>query len=142
MRKMVGSIPLLFLLVGAGLAAGTEQREEAKLRFAAAQHEIVAILIKEEQFDRVFPEFSRILELGFEGPAEELVVKATWSVVSGLTEAARFDVAHRVIDGALRHTAEPDSEFGLLMLKGKVYGQEGRIREALQTYRLAQRLQE
>ena len=142
MRKIAGSVLLLFLLIGAGLAAGPEQGEEAKLRFAAAQHEIIAILIKEEQFDRVLPEFSRILELGFQGSAEELVVKETWSVVNSLMDAAQFDLAHQVIDRALHDTEEADSEFGLLMLKGKLYKQEGRLREALQTYRLAQRIQE
>ena len=142
MRKACGSIPLLLLLVVAGYAIAAEQGEEAKLRFAAAQHEIIAILIKEEQFDRVLPEFSRIVELGFEGPTEELVVKETWAVVDGLMAAAQFEIAHQVIDQALDHTAESDSEFGLLMLKGKLYRQEGRLREALQTYRLAQGLQQ
>lgn len=144
MRKILCSSAVL-ILMWSGVAVAQKPAEssiEAKLRFAATQHEIISILIKEGQFDRVLPEFVRILELGFVGPDEELVVKETWSIVSSLTGAKQYDLAHMVADEALKQTAQVNSRFTLLMLKGKLYKHEGRLSEALSTYRKAQQIQQ
>ena len=145
MKRVFCSLLVLLLLFCGVFAASATQpgtSAEAKLRFAAAQHEIIAILINDKQFDRVLPEFKKILELGFAGEQEQLVVKEVWSVVTALTDAAQYASAHQVLDEALSYARQQDNRFALLMLKGKIYKQEGRLREALGTYRQAQQLQE
>jgi tetratricopeptide (TPR) repeat protein len=145
MKRVFCSLLVTLLLICSLLAASTtvvNPGVEAKLRFAAAQHEIISILINEGQYDRVLPEFEKILELGLTGEQEQLVVKEVWSIVTALTEAGQYDSAHRLLDEALAKVAQQDNRFALLMLKGKVYKQEGRLREALGTYRQAQQLQE
>lgn len=140
MSRLYGSIALIFLLaMGPVLLAepGTETREGA-LRFAATQHEIIAILIEEGQFDRVLPEFQKILDLGFTGELEQLVVKEVWVVVNELSGANQFELGHQVVSSALRQLSEDESRFQLLMLKGKLYKQQGLVQEAVRTYRQAQ----
>jgi hypothetical protein len=78
MKKVVCLIALLLLLVSGQVAAQNLTRrssDDAKLRYAAAQHEIITILINEGQYSRVPVEFQKILDLGFGGAQEELVVK-------------------------------------------------------------------
>ncbi|GAB4237176.1 MAG: hypothetical protein Kow00109_11020 [Acidobacteriota bacterium] len=140
---------LLWLSVAAWLAGGASAavqspapNEEARLRFAAAQHEIITILVREGQYDRVVEEFQKILALGFAGPQEELVVRETWAIVKGLMEQHAYDTAHRVVESALQTLKSDDSHFALLMLRGKLFKEQGRLREALEAYRQAQRLQQ
>ncbi len=116
--------------------------EDAALRVAATQHEIIAILIEQGEFDRVLPEFEKILALGFSGEQEQLVVKEVWVIVNGLMAARRYDLGHQVIDSALRRLHGDESEFQLLMLKGKLYRQQGLVHEAVRTYRQAQRVRD
>lgn len=141
---------LLWLCVTGWLAGGSwasvqspaAQTEEARLRFAAAQHEIITILVREGQYDRVVEEFQKILALGFTGPQEELVVRETWAIVKGLMEQRAYDTAHEVIRSALQTLKGDDSHFALLMLRGKLFKEQGRLREALEAYRQAQQLQQ
>lgn len=133
---------LLFCGVFAASGVAVGSSAEAKLRFAAAQHEIISILIKENQFDRVLPEFRKILGLDLAGEQEQLVVKEVWSIVTGLTDAGQYASAHQLLDEALSYATQQDNRFALLMLKGKLFKQEGRLQEALGTYRQAQQIQE
>ena len=145
MKKVVCILALLLLLVTGQVAAQTattRSSEDARLRYAAAQHEIITILINEGQYDRVPAEFQKILDLRFGGAQEELVVKETWAIVNGLMAKRQFEPAHRVVDEALRYAVQSESRFALIMLKGKIYKQEGRLKDALNAYRQAQQLQE
>ncbi|MEJ2077055.1 MAG: hypothetical protein P8020_08155 [Acidobacteriota bacterium] len=145
MKKVVCLIALLLLLVSGQVAAQNLTRQssdDAKLRYAAAQHEIITILINEGQYSRVPVEFQKILDLGFSGAQEELVVKEAWAVVTGLVANRQFEPAHRVVDEALRKTVRNENRFALIMLEGKLFKQEGRLKDALNAYRQAQQLQE
>lgn len=145
MKKVVCLFALLLLLVVGQVAAQNltgQSSEDAKLRYAAAQHEIITILINEGQYDRIPAEFQKILDLGFTGDQEDLVVKEAWAIVTGLMANRQFESAHRIVDEALRKVERSDSRFALIMLKGKLFKQEGRLKDALNAYRQAQQLQE
>jgi tetratricopeptide (TPR) repeat protein len=145
MKKVVCNLALLLLLVSGQAAAQSLTKQpsnDAKLRYAAAQHEIITILINEGEYERVPAEFQKILDLGFSGTQEALVVKEAWAIVTGLMANRQFESAHRVVDEALRKTVRNDSRFALIMLKGKIFKQEGRLKDALNAYRQAQQLQE
>jgi len=145
MRKAALLISLLILLCGGSLASanpGSPETPDARLRFAAAQHEIISILITEQQFDRILSEYQKILDLGFSGSNEELVVKEAWSIARSLAELNQFRLAYRVLDATLQSVTERESGFALLMFKGKLLKQEGRTNEALAVYRQAQSLQQ
>lgn len=145
MKKVVCQFALLLLMVSGQIAAQNVTRrssDDARLRYAAAQHEIITILINEGQYDRVPAEFQKILDLGFTGSEEELVVKEAWAIVTGLMANRQFESAHRVVDEALRDVDQNDNRFALIMLKGKLFKQEGHLKDALNAYRQAQQLQE
>jgi tetratricopeptide (TPR) repeat protein len=130
---------LISPLAGQALDVEVQDPETSKLRFAATQHEIISILLKEGQVDRILPEFEQILSLDLGD--EKLVVQEAWLVVNGLLELGNFELSLSVIDIALPQIEEKENEFTLLMLKGKVFKQAGRLREAISVYRKAQQLQ-
>ncbi|HUG43469.1 MAG TPA: hypothetical protein VMN76_04410 [Acidobacteriota bacterium] len=147
MKTKIASIFLLTcLLSGGALAQRAElpqnfrQQEETKLRFAASQHEIISILLHEQRYDSVLGEFQKILDLSFAGENEALVVEEAWLIVEHLREAGQFGIAHELVIRTLGEVESVQSQFLLMMLKGKVLREEGRLSEALDVYRQAQEL--
>ena len=124
------------------VASGASPETEARLRFAAGQHEIIRVLLKEREYSKILPEFRKILELDLEGENERPVLKSTWFFVGHLRKANQYSLAHQLIDEALDHLQSRDSKFILLILKGKTFDDEGRTREALEIFRKAQQFEE
>jgi hypothetical protein len=146
MKKTLCSVLLLFL--SAGLALGSPKvnlvtdSEEAKLRYASAQHEIISILLQKGDFDSVLPELDKILALGLKGDNEKLVVQEIWVISDQLVAAGQYPLAHQIVDKGLQITKGRDNRFTLQMLKGKIYKEQGLLKEAIEVYRLAQDSQE
>lgn len=145
MNKTLSLILLLF--ISTGLALGSPNvsvvadSDEAKLRYASAQHEIISILLQEAEFDSVLLEFEKILALNLRGENEKLVVQEIWLICDQLLAAGRFDLAHKIIDSALPKIGGAGNQFTLQMLKGKIYKEQGLLQEAIELYRSAQELQ-
>ncbi|HLV02702.1 MAG TPA: hypothetical protein VKZ59_15640 [Acidobacteriota bacterium] len=147
MRKLAGFLLALALLVS--LVPGQDTRDavparadlETKLRFAATQHEIISILLQEQQFELVMEEFNKILALQFSGEHEKLVVQEAWIVAQQLLEKDQFAVAHEIIDATIEQVQSSENRFTLLMLKGKILKDEGKLQEALSVYQEARQLQ-
>ena len=145
MKKSLCTV--LLLLLSTGLVLGSPNvsvvtdSEEAKLRFASAQHEIISILLQEQRYDAVMPELKKLLALNLKGVNEKLLVQSIWLFADQLVAADQFALAHEAIDSALSKVAEDANEFTLLMLKGKIYKEQGKLKEALDLYRAAQELQ-
>lgn len=139
-----------FLLVWFSIATCTGQVRAAEsfpedasaIRFAASQHEIISILLEEGDFDLVLPEFEKILALGLKGDKEQLVVQETWLVVSRLIEMSQLELGHSIVDACMEATEMRENQFTLLMLKGKLYKEEGLLDKAVDTFRQAQSLRE
>jgi tetratricopeptide (TPR) repeat protein len=118
------------------------ESDEANLRYAASQHEILSILLNEGQFDEILPEFNKILALDLGGENEILVAKETWQVAEQLVSAGQHSLAHGVVDASLAKMTKSENQFTLLMLKGKIYREEGLLDEAISVYRKAQDLKD
>jgi len=117
------------------------EEDLAKLRFAASQHEIISILLDEQDFEGIVPEYNRILELELTGDDESLVVKEALIIADRLMKLEQYPLAHEIIDETLEVTRQRDNRFSLLMMKGMIHKEEGQIRKALKTYKAAQRIQ-
>ena len=143
MIKKLFIVPAFWLAITPALLAqgpsATRNTEESKLRFAATQHEIISIMLQEKDYAGALSEFRRILGLGLE--QEMLVVQEAWLVVNRLMASRQYSFALQVIDDTLEEIETPKNRFTLLMLKGKVYKEEGRLSEAVRVYREAQKLQ-
>lgn len=146
MRKLAGLLVVSLIL---GSASGQVTNEEVpanadletRLRFAATQHEIISILLEEQEFELAQQEFQKILALQFTGENEKLVVQEAWIIAQRLLQADQFGLVHEIIDATLSQIRSPENQFSLLMLKGKVLKDEGKLQEALSVYQKARQLQ-
>ena len=145
MKKTWCSILLLFICTGLALGSPNvsvvADSEEAKLRYASAQHEIISILLQEGDFDAILSEFEKILALNLRDENEKLVVQEVWIISDKLVPAGQFDLAHKLIDSTFPKIADPGNRFTLQMLKGKIYKEQGLLKEAIELYRSAQGMQ-
>jgi len=97
-------------------------------------------LLKQQEYSQVLPEFRKILELNLTGSNEQNVVKSAWIIVENLRTARQFALAEQIVEGTLAQTKQNKNKFDLLMLKGKICQDQGRLQEAKQAYRRAQQL--
>ena len=129
-------------LVNARQAEAVESFDEnTKLRLAAGYHEIIFVLINAERFSEVLPEYRNILALDLRGENEKLVVQEAWLIAQELNKFDQYSLAHEVVDETLVRMQSSESKFSLLMLKGKIFKDQGRLLEAIETFRKAQQLQ-
>ena len=140
MRKALFLFTLLWsVTVIANAQEAVESADlETQLRFAASQHEIIKILLDENRYAEVLPEFWQILDLELTGEDEKPVVQEAWLIGERLREVGEYALAHDIVDGALDELETSESQFYLLMLKGKIFQDEGLTKEALEAYREAQ----
>lgn len=146
MTKACGTLFMtLFLSLSLAAQKATPKnlgQSDPKLNFAATQHEIIQILLTEGRYDQVLVEFQKILDLNFTGEGERLVIQEAWQIIERLLQVQQYALAHQIVDATLARTEGKENRFSLLMFKGKILKDEGRLSEALEVYREAQRLQE
>lgn len=125
----------------AALSGHTSVKVDPRLKAAALQQEIVLTLLKRGDYDAILPEFQEILDLRLGNQYEGLLTDGTWSVANALREREQFELAHQIVDATLPQISQDGNIASLLLLKGKIFKDQGRTREALQAYRQAQKLQ-
>ncbi|MDA2933892.1 hypothetical protein MYX82_06065 [Acidobacteria bacterium AH-259-D05] len=140
MRKALFLFTLLWSLTPVTAAQETVELLdlESNLRFAASQHEIISILLDEGQYAEILPEFRKILDLDLTGENEKPVVQEAWLIGERLRGVGEYALAHEIVDETLDQLENSESKFYLLMLKGKIFQDDGLTDEALEAYREAQ----
>ncbi len=125
--------------------------EVAKLQMAASQHEIIFVWLANlaaeaykghsaecPQVAHILSEFKKILQLGFRGEKERLLVLEAWLVAQECLHLKQYSLAHQIVDETLSYTENAENKFSLLMLKGKIFKDQKHLIQAIETYRQAQ----
>ncbi len=135
MRKL---ILLLALSAALHLPLQAQRSDEtAKLRIAASQYEIIELLMQKHDYSQILGEYRKILALNLED--EKLVVQATKLIaVDRLCTAGQYSLATQIINEALSTVRLSESKFFLMMAKGKVLKDQGKLQEAIEIFRKAQ----
>ena len=115
---------------------------ESKLRFAAGQHEIIGILLEQGSFSEILFEYRKILELELRDENEVPVVKEAWYLVERLRQSEQYSLAHAIVAESLEWLQNRESAFYLLIMRGKIFHDEGRTEAAIDAYRKAQEFQD
>jgi len=137
MKKL---ILLLMLSATLHLPLQAQQRsdETAKLKIAASQYEIIELLMQKHEYSQIAGEYRKIITLDLALENEKPLVQATWVIVDGLRQAGQYALGTQMIDEALGAMRLSESKFFLLMAKGKVLKDQGKLQEAIEVFRKAQ----
>ncbi|MBI4454443.1 MAG: hypothetical protein HY644_00945 [Acidobacteria bacterium] len=121
------------------IQAASSDEVLAKLQAAAIQHETIALLIEQQQFQSVIPELKKILDLTLPQEYELYEVQEIQSVVQELREKQQNSLGHAVVDLGLKYLQEDKSKSSLYLLKSQLYRDTRQIREALEVTELARK---
>ena len=124
-------------------SAGPPGDQEVKqmLSIAESQHEIIKLVIKQGQYQRVLPEMKKILELNLPEKYEEAVAQSASLVAGMLVERQQFGIAHEVLNEALKRARRNENKAALLKLEGYVYKSEGNLEKAVESLEKAVQLE-
>src|SRR5438876_7812660 len=111
------------------------------LSIAESQHEIVTLLIKQGQYQRVAPEMKKIFELNLPEKYEEAVAQSASLVAGMLVERQQFGIAHEVVNEALKRARLNENRAALFKVEGYVYKSECNLEKALESLEKAVQLE-
>jgi tetratricopeptide (TPR) repeat protein len=138
---LLASIPLCpsFLSdFGARTAYAQQSQSESDpaikqmLSIAESEHEIIKLLIRQGQFQRVLPEMKRILDLDLPIKYEEAVAQSASLISEMLVEKSQFAIAHELIDQSLKKMRQNENKAALWKIQAYVYKSEGNFDQALE----------
>ena len=121
---------------------GVQLSVDQKLSIAEKQHEIIKLLIKEGQYDRVLPEWRKILDLNLTGEYEESVAKSAGYIAYLLAENKQYPLAHQLLDETIARMQLVGNKASLLKVKAWVYRAEGKLQKAIETLQRAVELEQ
>lgn len=121
-------------------AAASNPAENAKLAAAATHYEIAQLKLESGEYDAVVAEIQKILDLGFGAENEGVLTLSVLNLSEELLNADQHGLARQAVDANLKAVDTQENRFMLLMFKARVFRDEGKTEEALETYRSAQKL--
>ncbi len=129
--------PLLILSLGLQANIVDSQSWERSRSVAEAQHEIVMLLIKGKEFDKVLSASQQIFSLGFPYTQEHLFVTEGRILSSALYDHQQYELAQALLDQALQVVNSNDSKALLYKEKAYLCDKEGKTDEAMKFFEMA-----
>ena len=126
--------------VGGVTALASNPAETAKLAAAATHYEVAQLKLESGEYDAVVAEIQKILDLDFGTENEGVLTLSVLNLTEELLNADQHGLARQAVDASLKAVDGQENQFMLLMFKARVFRDEGKIDEALETYRSAQKL--
>ena len=126
--------------VGGVAALASNPAETAKLATAATHYEIAQLKLESGEYEAVAAEIQKILDLDFGAENEGVLTLSVLNLTEELLNADQHGLARQAVDASLKAVDGQENRFMLLMFKARVFRDEGKTDEALETYRSAQKL--
>ena len=108
---------------------------------AEVQHEIVMLLIEQQQFEKVPEAANEIFHLSFPPDREHLILVEVELLVDALVHHQQISIAHLVVDSALKCDIAPKSKAQLHREKGYLFKKEGKTEEALKSFEMSKQFE-
>jgi tetratricopeptide (TPR) repeat protein len=140
LHKLLTTVALLSLLVSS--AWSVQDFDAHKLLVASTQHDIIQVLLKDKNFEAVFPEMDKIFALGLPAEHEGKVVQEVRIITDAFLQNQRADLAIRALQKGIQSVAQPKNKAVLYQELGYVYRLQGNDLKALECFRRAQQLAE
>ena len=121
-------------------AVASNPAENAKLATAATHYETAQVKLESGEYDAVMAEIQKIVDLDFSAENEGVLTLSVLNLSEELLNADQHGLARQAVDASLKAVDQQENQFMLLMFKARVFRDEGKTDEALETYRSARKL--
>ncbi len=126
----------------AGDSAAVDARTVKQLSIAETQHEIIQLLIQKGEYDKAITELQVILDLNLPVAFEEAIFKEIVIVTKKLYESGQKEHAYEVLELGFNSLKTMDFRARVLNVKAGLLKRDGRLDEAIQTYKQEVELRE
>jgi len=126
----------------AGDSAAVDARTVKQLSIAETQHEIIQLLIQKGEYDKAITELQVILDLNLPVAFEEAIFKEIVIVTKKLYESGQKEHAYEVLELGFNSLKTKDFRARVLNVKAGLLKRDGRLDEAIQTYKQEVELRE
>jgi tetratricopeptide (TPR) repeat protein len=114
-------------------AEGVQLSTDQALSIAEKQFDIIKLLIKQGQYDRVLPEWHKILDLNLTGEYEGSVAKAASFIAYLLAENKQYGLGYELLEETIAKMQLAGNIASLLKIKAYLYKSEGKLQKAIET---------
>ena len=130
---IVLNVLTLMMLFAAPLAAQEDSWERTR-SVALTQHEIIMLLIENQQFNQIPDAAEKIFELEFPEDHENLLVREAQLLTDALLHHQEIVIAHQVLDIAIKCVRTDKVKAGIFREKAFLFKKEGNSEEALRYF--------
>lgn len=106
---------------------------KANIEVAYAQHEIILLLIKNDQFDKVRPAAQILLGLHLPKEQELNTVKSLTIISQKLYEKGRAELAYQILDAATHSISDPSNKSKVYLILARYYKLDGQDEKAIES---------
>ena len=135
------SVAIACLLSSSFLCAFGQQKKDAswdEVRKAAeAQHEIIVLSIKLNNYNQVLPEMRKVLALKFPQEHEAKLSREIDIISDELMHRQQFEIAYKILEEGMAPLRMNSNKATLLRRKAYILKKQGRDEEALQCFKQA-----
>jgi tetratricopeptide (TPR) repeat protein len=119
----------------------TDPQLDQAMLSANVQHEIVKGLVEQGHFDQVLPEMRKLFALNLPDSEEHRIAESAAIIAKLLVDRRQFALAHQVLDEAFTRMNRNADKANVLKIKAKVFAVEGKLDQAVETYKRALELE-
>ncbi|HSR51977.1 MAG TPA: hypothetical protein VLV83_14195 [Acidobacteriota bacterium] len=129
---------LIFCLAPLALVLAQDWDEDRSQ--AEAQYEIIKLLIKNDEFGKVPAATQKLFSLKFPESAEQHFVDTAERISAALSDKHQYDVAHSVLDQALKACKKKKSHGRLYKEKAWIFKKQGNDGDAMKYFEMANKM--
>ncbi len=143
-QRLLCAVCLSFLgSVVPPVGAQSEDESLAKIRsMAESQHEIVMLLLKKKEYNRVVPEACKIFEMQWPPQQEPLLLKELLYFTDQFLHEGKADLGLKLLELNLGAFKTRASLVAIWKEKGYLYKKMDQLDKALEAFREAQRVEQ
>jgi hypothetical protein len=113
---------------------------KANLEIANAQHDIILLHIKNDQFDKVWSGTQFLLSIKFPAEQELSTVKSIYIITERLFEKSNSALAHQILTAAEKALTDNANKAKVYLMQARAYKREGLDEKAIECFKKSQEL--
>ncbi|MFQ5738947.1 MAG: hypothetical protein ACE5JX_08015 [Acidobacteriota bacterium] len=139
---MTRVVPFSFLVLTSTAAAIGQGNWEKMRSIAESQHEILMLLIKNQQYGRVLAESKKVFSMSFPAKHQHLLVQEAKEISHALLHQKQHQLAHEVLNQGLESVTEPDLQAELYKEKAYLFKKMGEDDHAMSCFKKSVELEQ
>ena len=128
-------LPLPVLAQAPDAAQSPDEQTMSELSIAYSKHEIIQLLMQKGDYETAFSEFERILALRIPAEYEDALFKEIIIVSRKFYELDQKEFAYSALDQGFARLSQANFQAKLLNIKAGLLKKDGKLDEAIKTYK-------